>query len=89
MYSTKTITASYFLITAGVLMLVIWLFLLLPGGGGFLKIQILRLLLPFIGILSTVIGWLVLQTVKEALEEVSLLRVELSQLSKRLDKLEG
>lgn len=89
MYSNKTITVSYFLIAAGAIMLVIWLFLLLPGGGDFSKIQIFRILLPFIGILSAVIGWLVLQTVREALEEVSLLRVELSKLSKRLDKLEG
>lgn len=92
MYSNKTITASYCLIAAGVIIVVIWLFLLLPRGFeaevNYYKYQTFRIVLPFIGSLCLFTGWLVLHTVREAFEEVSLLRVELSELSKRLERIE-
>lgn len=89
MYSNKTIAASYFLITAGIIILVIWLFLLLPSGGDYYKLQVFRICLPFIGTLSTATGWLILHTVREALDEVSLLRVEINKLSARLEQIES
>lgn len=88
MYSNKTIAASYFLIAAGIIILVVWLFLLLPSGGNYYKLQVFRICLPFIGSLCIFTGWLILHTVREALDEVSLLRVEINKLSARLEQIE-